>query len=351
MKRFTLCIALFSAMAIVGTAWAGEDKTEPRLRLEIDLVDGSHIVGTPHIQSVPVQTSYAKMNIPLKEIRAIKIDADHETASLDLMNGDKLKGVVSLAPIKLETVFGMVRIGTEHIRELRVVSSGGTLPVGEGTLSYGGVNWMPWRTAFEVQGDKLVSLPKARPGFSYGHGGNGRGPTLMSNIGSVAWKDYSMEVEICMCGVDPAFNPYGLPLDYRSGSVVFHVADAKESWNERGSTWYALSLGADGTWSLGCAYNFHCRVPSGWGNPFSEGGRSLAQGRGLKINLKDGNKVRIDVCGNRIQVWVDGEQLADVRDEKMGEVIGDKTLDHGGVGFQWGHDSMGWIRNFSVKQM
>ena len=172
MKRFALFIALFTAMTTVGTAWEREDKTEPRVRLEIDLVDGSHITGIPRIQSVPVQSSYAKMDIALKEIRSIKFDADHETASLDLMNGDKLKGVVSLAPIKLETVFGMVRIGTEHIRELRVVSSGGTLPVGEGTLSYGGVNWMPWRTAFEVQGDKLVSLPKARPGFSYGHGGN-----------------------------------------------------------------------------------------------------------------------------------------------------------------------------------
>lgn len=351
MKRFALSMAVFTAMVLAGVTWAGADKTEPQLRLELKLVDGSRVIGIPGIESVPVETSYAKMDVRLRQIRSVKMSDDHETAAVDLQNGDKIKGVISLAPIKLETAFGKVSVGFEHVRELRVVLTGGALPAGEGMLAFGGVNWMPWRTAFDIQGDKLVSLPKARPGFNYGHGGSGRGPTLLTNIGSAEWKNYSLEVEFCMRGVDPAFNPHGLPLDYRGGSILFHVADAKESWNERGSTWYALSLGADGAWSLGCAYNFHCRVPCGWGNPFSEGGRSLAEGRGLKINTNDGNKVRIDVSGTRIRVWVDGEQLADVRDEKMGEVIGERTLDHGGVGFQWGHDCMGWIRNFTVRQL
>jgi hypothetical protein len=39
-----------------------------------------------------------------------------------------------------------------------------------------------------------------------------------------------------------------------------------------------------------------------------------------------------------------------VQDEKMGEPVGDQTLDHGGVGFVWGMDSMGWIRDFSARQ-
>lgn len=128
MKRFVPCIAVFTAMTLIGAAWAGEDKAEPQLRLELDLVDGSHVIGTPAIESVPLQTSYAKMDVPLKEIRTMRIDADHETASLDLQNGDKIKGVISLGPIKLETVFGKVSVGVEHIRELCIVMAGGALP-------------------------------------------------------------------------------------------------------------------------------------------------------------------------------------------------------------------------------
>jgi hypothetical protein len=351
MKRFALYIAVFTATALAGTVWAGQDRTERQIRLELDLADGSHVVGTPEIESLPVQTSYAKMDIPLHQILAIKMGDDHETAAFDLRNGDKLKGVLTLSPVKLETVFGKVSIGIEHIKDLRVMIGGGALPAGEGTMAFGGLNWTPWRTAFEVQGDKLVSLPKARPGFSYGHGGHGRGATLISNLGSAAWKDYSMEFEFCMRGVDPSFNPHGLPLDHRAGYVMFHVADAKESWNERGWSNYTLSLSGDGSWGLGCGYNSHCNVASGWGNPQTEVSRSLADGKGLKLDPQAGNKFRIDVRGTRIQVWVDGKQLADVRDEKMGACIGGQTLDHGGIGFQTPWECMIWIRNFSAKPL
>jgi len=116
---------VLATMALVCTVWAGKDKEEPQLRLELDLVDGSHIIGTPSLSSVPVQTSYAKIDVPLTQIVTVLIDKDHETASLSLQNGDKLKGVINLEPIELDTAFGKVSVGVEHIRELRVVLSGG----------------------------------------------------------------------------------------------------------------------------------------------------------------------------------------------------------------------------------
>ena len=334
----------------------GEDapKSEPTLQplaLTIALVDGSRICGVPGIKSVPVQTDYARMDIPLRLIGAIEVNEDHETASVVLHNGDTLKGALGLGRIELETVFGKVSVGIEHITNLRVTQGGRALPAGEGPLSFGGVNWKPWRTMFEVRGDKLVTLPKARPGFNYGHGGNGRGAVLMTNIGSQDWKDYRIELEFGMSGVDPAFNPHSLPLSHRSGSIVFHVADAKESWNERGSSRYAFSLGGDGNWGLGCAYSSHCQTARGYGSPTNDGSRSLAKGIGLKLDPKAGNKIRIDVRGKRIQVWVDGERIADVQDDKMAEPIGGQTLDHGGVGVGWVWECMGWIRNFSAEQL
>ena len=92
----------------------------PPLRLAIELVDGSHVIGVPRIKSIPVQTSYAKMDMPLKQIVSIKVHGDHEMASIYLQNGDKLKGVLDLQPLELETIFGRVSIGIEHMQSLRI---------------------------------------------------------------------------------------------------------------------------------------------------------------------------------------------------------------------------------------
>ena len=112
------------ALGLSGSAWAGQDNTNQapkELRLELNLIDGSRIIGVPTIESVPIQTSNAKMDVPLKQVLAIKVDENRETASIDLCNGDKLKGVVSLAPIKLRTIFGDAAISFEHVREFRVL--------------------------------------------------------------------------------------------------------------------------------------------------------------------------------------------------------------------------------------
>jgi hypothetical protein len=353
-KSITIGIVALIAVTLCGRTWGETESTNqapPQLRLAVDLIDGSHLIGTPSIESVSLHTPYANMNIPLRQIVTLKMNEDHETALVDLQNGDRIRAVIDLAPLQLGTLFGNVTVGIQHLKDLRVITGGGALPAGEGTLAFGGVNWTPWRTMFEVQGDKLVSLPKARPGFNYGHGGHGRGATLMSNIGSDAWKNYSVEFEFCMRGVDPAFNPYSLPLNHRAGYITFHVADAKESWNESGKSAYTLSLSDKGSWSLGCHYDSYCHQASGWGNPQQVATRSLAKGTGLTLDPQEGNRFRVDILGNRIRVWVDGKQIADVSDEKMGASIGGQTLDHGGVGFQTPWECMIWIRNFSARPL
>lgn len=73
--------------------------------------------------------------------------------------------------------------------------------------------------------------------------------------------------------------------------------------------------------------------------------------KGLKPDLANGNKIRIEVSGTHIQVWFDGERIADVRDEKMTEPIGGQSLDHGGISVTWGFESMGCLRNFSAKRL
>jgi hypothetical protein len=124
MNRYTFWIGVCAATALITAAGEETVPKEQSLRLEVDLVDGSRLIGTPGLATVPVQTSYAKMDVPLKQIQALKIGDDHETVTLNLRNGDTLTGVISLKPIKLETLFGPASIGIEHIQQLRVTLGG-----------------------------------------------------------------------------------------------------------------------------------------------------------------------------------------------------------------------------------
>jgi hypothetical protein len=128
-KRLTFGMMVLAATVLAGMAEAEQDKAEPPLRLELNLVDGSRIIGAPSIEAIPVETSYAKMNVPLRQIRTMKIGADHETVSFDLQNGDQLKGVMSLPPLKLTTVFGEVAIDVSLVAGISVYPGGtGTFP-------------------------------------------------------------------------------------------------------------------------------------------------------------------------------------------------------------------------------
>jgi hypothetical protein len=124
MRRHLFWIGVCAATALITAAGEETVPKEQPLRLEVDLVDGSRLIGTPGIATVPVQTSYAKMDVPLTQIQALKIGDDHETVTLNLRNGDTLTGVLSLKPIELKTLFGTVAVGVEHIHQLRVTLGG-----------------------------------------------------------------------------------------------------------------------------------------------------------------------------------------------------------------------------------
>jgi len=124
--RHVLAIGTIAAGAV--SAWGAEAQTNAPLRLAVDLVDGSHIVGIPVLTAFPVQTAYAKMAIPVSQVSSITVADDHETASFELANGDRLQGVLTLGPLKLATLVGNISLGAEHIKHLRVCPAGGVLP-------------------------------------------------------------------------------------------------------------------------------------------------------------------------------------------------------------------------------
>lgn len=349
MNKWSVMLCVAVALAGSAAAEASDAEAKVRVRAVVELKDGSRLIGAPLEKALPVTLDFMKASIPLEKIRACEIRHKDERVVVNLQNGDKLTGTLELEKFKLETAMGKLSPEIAQIDRMTFSTwREGNMPPGEGSVFFGGVNWQAWKTMFEIQDGKLMSLPKARPGFNYGHSGSGRGPALMSNIGNSDWKDYRVEFEYCVTGIDPSFNPYALGADYHDGAIFFHVVDAKENWNECGSSCYVFGVGGDGSWTVSCVYNDYCAVPMGYGNNRKDAERKLASGRGLKIDRENGNKFRLEVRGQHIQIWVDGDQVVDVTDEKMGETIGGKTLDHGGVGFHWGYDAMGWIRNFSA---
>lgn len=123
-------IVTVAAIMTSGWVWAGPvdtNQTMEQIRLDLDLTDGSRVIGVPTVTVIPIQTPYAKMDIPLRQIMTIEIGQDHEQASIALRNGDSLKGVINLGPVALDTLFGNVKIGIEIVKRARVLLSGGTL--------------------------------------------------------------------------------------------------------------------------------------------------------------------------------------------------------------------------------
>lgn len=118
-----LCRLLLLSLIPGATIWAGQVSTNellPEVRLAIDMTDGSHILGVPAIDSIPVQTAYARLAIPLKLVLVARLDAS-TNATLDLRNGERLKGTLDLPSLKLETVFGSVVVKIAQIREAHVI--------------------------------------------------------------------------------------------------------------------------------------------------------------------------------------------------------------------------------------
>ena len=124
MDKFKRCIVALTVLSLTTAGFADTEKTAPALRLAVDLVDGSHIIGVPGIDSVPVQTPYAKMDIALDQIVNIKIEDDHETASFELQNGDTLTGVLDLGAMELKTSFGSIRAPVHQLQVISVRPAG-----------------------------------------------------------------------------------------------------------------------------------------------------------------------------------------------------------------------------------
>ena len=133
--------------------------------------------------------------------------------------------------------------------------------------------------------------------------------------------------------------------------IAFHVVDRKEDLNNSGTSAYVLAFQGEGNWRLVAYYDDHIRRGLGWGSNVNDGERPLAYGEDVKLDRVKGNRFRLEVRGNHIEVWIDGRKIVDVIDEEMDEPIDGRTLDHGGVAFVGAYDAMIRLRNFEMTKL
>jgi hypothetical protein len=98
-----------------GQSKAGE---ESELQLVIELRDGSRLIGSPSITSIPLQTSFAKIDLPLKMVDTIEFAEDRERVKVSCANGDLLQGVLNLSSFTLTTSFGKVSVVLKDIARI-----------------------------------------------------------------------------------------------------------------------------------------------------------------------------------------------------------------------------------------
>ena len=68
-------------------------------------------------------------------------------------------------------------------------------------------DWLTWHLLFEEADGQIAALSAPDPDFLYGHNGNGRSGTLVTNIGDETWTDYRLELDLeslAVGGVQPA---------------------------------------------------------------------------------------------------------------------------------------------------
>ncbi len=217
--------------------------------------------------------------------------------------------------------------------------------------TFAGHEWLGLRTEFAVTNGAVRPLPRPRPGFNYGHWGHGRGATLLTGVGSHAWRDYVVEFDVGMSGPAATFNPHRVSDRDFSVIIGVRVVSWPENWNENGMSACHFGFKSDGAWSVSVNRGAFCNHAIGYGRLQSVEGRTIARGTGIQVHPEKGNRVRIEVRGDRLRGWVDDRALFDLTDGALRSEGDGIRLDHGGVLVHWVWESQGWLANYKTTSL
>jgi len=162
---------------------AGDEKPGLKpgpLKLQLELSDGTMVIGAPSFESLSFKSAFAEMKLALKLVEAIELQPG--TARVLFVNGDKLEGTISEEELTVETLFGKQAIPLKHVVSIGV-SSGDTMSVprnglrvwlsaDQGVTRAGNGRVSAWKDRSSSHFDVLQSKEGCQP--SVVDGANGR---------------------------------------------------------------------------------------------------------------------------------------------------------------------------------
>ncbi|MEI6810020.1 MAG: LamG domain-containing protein [bacterium] len=126
-ERFSLKTAslVLGCMLCFATSVSATDPIRARLcRLAIQLNDGSCVIGSCNEQTLPFHTSFAKLDIALRNLLTLKPLEDKATVQMELANGDTLTAVPDFVSISLQTLFGPITIKMSLVTQIESFAGG-----------------------------------------------------------------------------------------------------------------------------------------------------------------------------------------------------------------------------------
>jgi hypothetical protein len=130
---FLLAVVVYWMQAISPCVFADE----PPIRLAVDLTDGSRVIGTSPNDSVRIKTDFGDQKVSLRLVDHVRWKQDREHVVLEFPNGDRLTGAIIPEVVELNTLFGVARIGMEHVALLKPLPAELTgLPSLDGLVLY-----------------------------------------------------------------------------------------------------------------------------------------------------------------------------------------------------------------------
>jgi len=115
MKYFA-CLLVLVILAPVSLL--ADTETSATSRITVNLVDGSRIIGIPDAGTMAFQTEFGKIDLPINKISRVNLNRDDEAVTIDLLNGDRMKGTLGFESYTLVTLVGELTIQAEDINTI-----------------------------------------------------------------------------------------------------------------------------------------------------------------------------------------------------------------------------------------
>lgn len=141
-----IALCLVSADSLRAETQSRTDKAPEPIQLLVELTDGSRLLGTTRLRTVPLKTGYATIEVQLERIRRLEFAADREAATLTMDNGDRLTGKLGLSDMPLRTLLGEVVVPAGCVQRFTGVAADGPLAglvayyAGDGNTKDGSLN-------------------------------------------------------------------------------------------------------------------------------------------------------------------------------------------------------------------